>query len=221
MFKDFDNQYKNYFSALIHGERRNCHDIVDRVKNNVDSISDLYTQLFQKSLYEIGQLWEFNKISVAVEHVATAITESLMNNVYADIEQSSNTGLRVIIANAPNEYHQIGAKMVADIFELNGWNTWYLGANTPTSELIRLANDIQPHVIGLSLSVYFHLSDLATMIHTINKNIPGCPVIIGGQSFKHGNGADFANQFSDVSYIDSLDSLEQFIKNFNRNGKLS
>jgi methanogenic corrinoid protein MtbC1 len=221
MFKCIDNEYKNYLSALIHGERRNCHNIVDRIKNNVATISDLYTQLFQKSLYEVGQLWEFNKISVAVEHVATAITESLMNNVYADIEQLSNTGLRVIIASAPNEYHQIGAKMVADIFELNGWDTWYLGANTPTSELIRIANDIQPHVIGLSLSVYFHLSDLATMIHTINKNLPESPVIIGGQSFKHGNGTDFAKQFLDVSYIDSLDSLEQFIKNFNMNGKLS
>jgi len=222
MVKYIDNHiYQNYCSALIHGERHNCHEMVDRIKNSFASISDLYTQLFQKSLYEVGRLWEINKISVAVEHVATAITEYLMNNVYADIIQSSSTGMRVIIASAPNEYHQIGAKMVADIFEMNGWDSWYLGANSPTSELIQLANDIQPHVIGLSLSVYFHLFDLETMIHTIQKNISGCPIIIGGQAFVNCDGTAFANQFSDVSYIHSLDSLEQFIKNFYKNKEIS
>jgi len=209
-----NNQYNQYLSALISGKRRSCHEIVDQIKNKMTSITYLYSQLFQESLYEVGRLWEFNQISVAVEHAATAITESLMNNVYADIEQADNKSLRVISTSAPNEYHQIGAKMVADLFEMNGWDTWYLGANTPTLELIHLAEDIKPHVIAVSLSVYFHLSDLTEMIQTIQKKITGSTIIIGGQAFRHGNGIEFAGQFSDVYYIKSLDHLENFINSF-------
>ena len=209
-----NDQYKKYLSALVNGKRRVCYEIVDHTKKKMTSMTDLYTHLFQKSLYEVGKLWEFNHISVAVEHAATAITETLMNNVYADIEQLNSTNYRVLIASVPNEYHQIGAKMVADIFEINGWDAWYLGANTPTVDVIRLANDIKPHIIALSLSVYFHISELIAMIQTIQNNISRCQIIIGGQAFNHNNGEAFANQFSGVDYIKSLDQLEQYIKSY-------
>jgi len=213
--KNIENIYKQYLSALIRGKRHHCSEIVNRTKEQMVSIKDLYTQLFQESLYEVGRLWEYNQISVAVEHMATAITESLMNTVYSDIVPDSQKDLRAIIGSTQNEYHQIGAKMVADIYDLNGWDTLYLGANTPTVELIRLADEIEPHVIGLSLSVYFHLSELSDMIQTIRKRDTKCSIIIGGQAFKSLNGTEFASQFSEVYYIESLDKLEQFINSYN------
>ena len=213
--KNIENIYKQYLSALIRGKRHHCSEIVNRTKEQMISIKDLYTQLFQESLYEVGRLWEYNQISVAVEHMATAITESLMNTVYSDIVPDSQKDLRAIIGSTQNEYHQIGAKMVADIYDLNGWDTLYLGANTPTVELIRLADEIEPHVIGLSLSVYFHLSELSDMIQTIRKRDTKCSIIIGGQAFKSLNGTEFASQFSEVYYIESLDKLEQFINSYN------
>jgi len=205
------NKYNQYLSALLNGKKSLCATIVNYTKEKSPSIKELYTQLFQESLYEVGRLWELNQISVAVEHMATAITEGLMNIVYLEMAHTKKKGLRSIIASTQNEYHQIGAKMVADVFELNGWDTWYLGANTPTMELIRLADEINPHVIALSLSVYFNLAELSKMIDTIRKKNVRCSIIIGGQAFKHGNGTTFANQFFDVSYIESLDHLEMFI----------
>ncbi|ETR72199.1 MAG: Cobalamin B12-binding domain-containing protein [Candidatus Magnetoglobus multicellularis str. Araruama] len=202
--------YKEYLSSLITGKRAHCHEIVNNTKDKT-TIQDLYTQLFQESLYEVGRLWEYNQVSVAVEHMATAITESLMNTLYTDIIQSENKGFRAIISSAQNEYHQVGAKMVADMFEMHGWDTCYLGANTPTNELIHFANTFNPHVIAISLSIYFHLSVLTEMIQTIRKKFKNCPILIGGQAFKHGNGADYAGQFSDVLYVASLDQLEKYI----------
>jgi len=208
-----NKMYRQYLTALLGGKRHQCFKIVDGIIQKTFSIKDLYIKLFHESLYEVGRLWESNQISVAVEHMATAITENMMNTVYSSLDQTENNGLRAIIASTQNEYHQIGAKMVADLLEINGWDTWYLGANTPTDDLIRLANDIEPHVIALSLSVYFHLSDLSDMIQTIRKNSK-CSILIGGQAFKHGNGNKFASQFSEVYYIESLKSLEQFIHSF-------
>ncbi len=94
-------------------------------------LKSLYMDLFQRSLYAVGELWELNKISVAREHLATAITESLLNLVYPRLFENTPTGKKVVVSCAANELHQIGGKIVADFFELNGWESHFLGANTP------------------------------------------------------------------------------------------
>ena len=49
------------------------------------SIKIIYEKLFKISLYKIGELWEYNKISVATEHLASAIVESILNENYLQI----------------------------------------------------------------------------------------------------------------------------------------
>ncbi|KPA09497.1 Cobalamin B12-binding domain-containing protein [Candidatus Magnetomorum sp. HK-1] len=210
------DMYQEYFSSLIKGQRIQCHNIVHRLKDDQATLKNIYTQVFQESLYEVGKLWEYNHISVAVEHMATAITEALMNIVYEDLIIPDDTEFRALVSSAENEYHQIGAKMVADIFEMNGWGTWYLGANTPVNDLIQMIDKNDPHAIGISLSVYFHLPELETMIQKIRIKHHSIPIIIGGQAFKHGNGQTFAQQYSDVHYFENLDYLEKYLKEFKK-----
>lgn len=37
--------------------------------------------------------------------------------------------------------HEIGMRMVADFFEMEGWDTYYLGANTPTRSILQTIVD--------------------------------------------------------------------------------
>ena len=74
--------YSEYLSHLLSGRRTECNRMVQGLLDAGIAVKDLYKDLLQKSLYEIGWLWERNKISVAREHLATAITEGVMNLVY-------------------------------------------------------------------------------------------------------------------------------------------
>lgn len=49
------------------------------------------------ALYELGRLWEQNKISVATEHLATAITEEILNGFYTDIIPDKYNGKAVFV----------------------------------------------------------------------------------------------------------------------------
>ncbi len=69
-----ESVYKHYFKALVSGDRSRCAETVSQLIEKNTTAQIIYTDLFQKSLYEIGELWEQNRISVAVEHLATAIT---------------------------------------------------------------------------------------------------------------------------------------------------
>ena len=202
--------YNQYFDNLLKGNRPICSDMVDGLLGSGESIRNMYEQLFRRSLYQVGDLWERNLISVATEHMATAITENLMIKMQPQLFSIDRTGKKAVIACIAKEHHQIGAKMIADIFEMNGWDGYFVGANTPTRELIRLIEKIQPDLIGLSLSVYFNIGELRKTLKEIREYFPGIPVIIGGQAFRWG-GATIAGEFTDVHYIDSIDTLESMI----------
>ena len=134
-----DQLYEKYLSSLLEGERKACIRIVQELVDQQIDLKHLYTDLFQKSLYTVGELWETNRITVAKEHLATAITEGLLN---LDLPPESSRGRRtsgsIVISCTANEYHQVGGKMVADIFEMNGWNGYFLGANTPVDQLLEV-----------------------------------------------------------------------------------
>ncbi len=202
--------YNNYFNSLIKGAKHECVAIVEElIKNNV-AVEIIYTQLFQHALYQVGEYWEMNKISVATEHMATAITENLMIRIQPQLFSSERTGKKAVIACVANEYHQVGAKMVADIFEMNGWDGYFIGANTPISELTRFLEKQNPDLLGLSLSIYFNLPELQATIAHIRKHFTEMPIMVGGQAFRWG-GADIVQQFNNVEYISGIDNLNTFI----------
>jgi len=200
--------YANYQSNLLSGSRSGCAAIVNDLLRSQISIKDIYVHLFQRSMYDVGSLWENNKISVATEHLCTAITESLINLCYPAIFSADHTGKKAVIACTPSEYHQIGARMVADYFELHGWDGYFLGTETPISELIALIREKQPDLIALSVSVSYNLANLLGLIHAIRSCFPDLEVLVGGQGFRWG-GTDAFQSLHNIHLITSLDELEQ------------
>ena len=81
------------------------------------AITDIYLDVFQESLYEIGRLWETNRIGVAEEHMGTAITQFIMANLYQYLEKSGVSRGRLVVTGIEGELHQVGANMISDILE--------------------------------------------------------------------------------------------------------
>lgn len=206
-----EETYGRYLKDLLSGNHAGCASVVEQSVKSKTPVRRIYADLFQRSLYEVGELWEFNKISVAVEHVATAVTEGIMNRLYSEIISPKRAGKKAVVASVENELHQVGAKMVADMFEMGGWDAYYLGANTPTYELVRFVHETGPDVIGLSLSVFFHMEYLENMITTLGKEFETIEILVGGQAFRQG-GAEFMDSYPMVTHISSLDELENWIR---------
>lgn len=202
--------YVRYTEALIKGDRNACREIVTRLLEAKTPIRELYEGLFRRSLYEIGSLWETNRISVAVEHLATSITEHLLNLCYPYLFAGDHHGNSAVISCPADEFHQIGGKMVADMFELSGWDGYFLGSNTPVQDLLSFVEEKKPQLVGFSLSVYFNYPILEKAVLEVRSCFPGLEIIVGGQAFRWG-GSEIAERVSRVSYLDSLASLEEFL----------
>jgi methanogenic corrinoid protein MtbC1 len=162
-------------------------------------------------MYEVGELWERHKISVAVEHLATAITESLLTLVYPAVFSAPHANRSGVIACVANEHHQIGGKMVADLLELNGWHGYFLGANMPLEDLMQMIADKQPDLVGLSLSVYSNMPSLITVLDAVTSSHPESRVLVGGQAFRWG-GCEVVDAYSNTVYVSSLSQLEALLR---------
>jgi MerR family transcriptional regulator, light-induced transcriptional regulator len=208
--------YQEYQSKIIAGDRGRCVEIVKELLESEIQLKELYIQLFQRSLYEVGRLWETNKISVAVEHLCTSITESLINLVYPYMFAAEHSGKKAVITCTPGEYHQIGARMLADYFELKGWDSYFLGSNTPVTGLVKFIEECHPDLLAVSMSVYFNLNSLHTLVKSVCEYFPDLEIIVGGQAFNWG-GADSLKSFTRVTYISSLDDLDDKILNPKQN----
>lgn len=203
--------YTAFLDSLLKGDRAYCSRVIRNELKNNPPIFELYEQLIRKSLYEIGELWENNKISTATEHLASAIIEAILNEIYPEVTSTDKNGKTVVLTCVENEMHQIGIKMVNDVFEINGWRTYFLGINTPIGSLIRFTKENQPTLLAISVSLYFHLPDLEKMIQQITNEFPELKIFVGGQAFRHG-GIEVISSYKNVVFLPDLNSLDNYLK---------
>jgi methanogenic corrinoid protein MtbC1 len=206
-----EEKYKDYLDSLLAGNKNRCKEIVEEHIHRKVDIKDLYTQLFQRSMYKVGELWEHNKISIATEHLATTITQGLLPLVYPIIFAADRIGKRAIITCIANEFHQIGGKMVADIFELNGWDGYFLGANTPSKSLLQILGEKEPDIVGLSISLDQNIPALVKTIELIHSRFKNQNIVVGGRALVNG-GADAVKDMKKVLHVTSIYELEKIIK---------
>ena len=203
-----DTIYEQYLTSLLAGKREACSMIVTELLAAGIGPKDLYVHLFQRAQYRVGELWEQQNISVAVEHLSTAITQRMLTLVQGQVLKGPERNRTIIIACVADEYHQLGGRMIADFCELRGWRGYFQGANTPLADLLRLIEVHVPDLLGLSLSIYFNLPELVRALDAVTEKHPELPILVGGQAFRWG--AETAiKSYPTVSYISSLDELEQ------------
>lgn len=143
---------------------------------------EMATHLFQPALYAIGQKWERNEITVAQEHLATAIVQTLLVELFLKGPFQPTRGSRVLLAGIEHNQHVMGLRMVADAYELAGWSVHYLGANTPTNALLAQVDATAPDLVGLSVSLVQQLPALRTCVSALRSEFGGrCPpILVGG-----------------------------------------
>jgi methanogenic corrinoid protein MtbC1 len=209
--QELSRDYPRYVEALLAGDRRVCHDIMKSLVDSDLDLRSIYDGFIRRSLYEVGDLWMGGWVSVATEHLATAITESLLGLVYPRLFSQRRNGRIAVVSCGPREAHRIGAKMVADMFELNGWRGYYLGADVPASDLVNLIGEKQPEVVTLSIAMSANLEPLLQTAEAVRQRFPTLPILVGGQGFQP-SGRERAERISGVRFLGSLDELESWMQ---------
>jgi methanogenic corrinoid protein MtbC1 len=174
-----------YLAALLTGERHAASRMVlDAVPSHV-SVKDVYLHVFQPAQYEIGRLWQLNEISVAQEHYGTAATQLIMSQLYPHIFASEKTARTLVATCVAGDLHEIGGRMMSDFFEIEGWNTFYLGANMPPQAVVETVVQRRAQVLGISMTMLFHLPAVVELIKKVraHSECRNVKILVGGGPF--------------------------------------
>ncbi len=176
---------KDYMDALLSGDRRKASDLILHAVHTGIAIKEIYLHVFQPVQREIGRLWQTNQISVAQEHFCTAATQLVMSQLYAEIFAVDRIGRKFVGLSVDGELHEIGIRMVADFFEMSGWDTYFLGANTPLPGILQTIAEQTPDVLGISATITYHLPKVDEIIrhirHQFGADAPA--ILVGGYPF--------------------------------------
>lgn len=175
-----------YLRAVLAGERNVASTLIkDAIARGV-TLRDVYLHVFQPAQHEIGRRWQRNEITVADEHLATAITQVIMSQLYPLLFSGPRKPRTFVSACVGGELHEIGARMVADFFEMDGWNTYYLGANTPVEGIVKTICERNAHVAGISVTISYNLAVAEQVIRDIRKDARcnKTKILVGGYPFR-------------------------------------
>jgi len=199
----------NYLSFLIDGNKKGAHDIIMKAFDDGTLIRDLYLNVFQVTQQETGRLWQMSKINVGQEHFITSATQLIMSQLYPYMFAHTVNEKKVIVSCITGELHEIGPRMVADLFEMDGWNSYYFGANIPQYSLIKAIEVHHPDLLAISVTMTYNLSAVSDLIETIrnNKETEYLKIIVGGYPF---NLADklWNNIGADGTAVNAVDAIE-------------
>jgi methanogenic corrinoid protein MtbC1 len=132
------------------------------------------------ALVEVGRFWQQGRISVADEHVATAVAQSVLASFYPSFPWVSG-GPKGIVACVEGEHHELGARMAADLLVSDGWNVTYVGADVPLAALVEIVVRTRPVFVGLSFALPERLANVRNAIAQLRREAPGTRLLLGGR----------------------------------------
>jgi methanogenic corrinoid protein MtbC1 len=131
-------------------------------------VAAVHTQLIEPAMRSIGELWESSQVSVAVEHLATAISHEVAARVFwRALGAAPRLRERVMMAAVQGEQHVLGLRLAADVLEGAGYDVLYLGADVPLQALLDACRIHRPDVLGFTVSMSLHVPTMIWEIHEI------------------------------------------------------
>ena len=175
----------DYLAALERGDRTAALGQVRALRREGHDLLTLISQLLAPAQLRVGELWVSDSWSVAQEHAATAISESVLTSLAVERElQEATAGQgapQLVVSCVEQEWHALPALMVTEHLRAEGFTVSYLGANASAQGLVRHVHDLGPGAVLLSCSLSAFLPLVRRQIEAVRET--GTPVVVGGAAF--------------------------------------
>ncbi len=176
---------RDYMLAALEGRRKEALDIVLGAADRGVPVSALQRDVIGRVQVEVGRMWHRGDMSVVEEHLLSRLSEQVLACLNPRMPRAPRVGRRVLVTGASGDLHDLGLRIVADEFEMAGWDPIFLGASAPADEAARAALDFEVDLVALGAKLSIHVRSAAAMISLVRAE-PGTrrvPVIVGGLPF--------------------------------------
>ncbi len=200
---------QNWLNACLAFDPHKSGEIIDHAFS-IFPVETVCSDLLQKGLGEIGELWFQGKATVQQEHFASNFA---IRRIEILIAASANPTRNhtILLACPAGEWHTFPALLMNLLLRRRGFNVVYLGANTPVENLEQTASAVRPAAVVLTaqrLATAASVKQAGLVLQKMN-----IPLVFGGRIFNiiPELRACIPGSFLGESLSDSIYQMEQVI----------
>lgn len=183
--------------------------LLDLKANRNLSVLEIYEEFLTPALNQMTKTGDQN-IDIWREHIRSSIIKTMIENMLpylaAESKPPASAAPKIVaVLCPPEEFHDIGARMAADILTMAGFQTIFVGSNTPYRAFEAGLSTLPIDCIAISISNPYHLVSARRIIDGMRVSHPKLKIIVGGDAIlKHPDIADVlcadfvANTLSDL-----------------------
>ena len=138
---------ERYMEPLLAGRRSECRTLLDDAIGGSTAAGTIYREVVWPAMECVDQLYRDDRINVATEHMATRINRCLADQLQAHLDCRASNGKKIMIICADDEPEELGAQMLTDLFEADGWEAFFLGGGVPNDEILSFVGQVRPDIL--------------------------------------------------------------------------
>jgi methanogenic corrinoid protein MtbC1 len=144
--------------------------------------TDLLIGLIQSLLYEVGDEYQRQEISVAEEHAFTASVERLLLALEKRQRHRSTPRLDALLICCEGNYHSLGIRFLQFALREQGIAALALYPSLPVDEVVPLTKKLRPKLLGVSVSLPEQMKTIDAIGARLDEGLaPGeMPVRVAG-----------------------------------------
>jgi 5-methyltetrahydrofolate--homocysteine methyltransferase len=176
-----DELLDRIFDAVLDHEDKQTVELVTKaLEMNID-VHDILNEALIAAMDEVGDEFAEGKIFVPEMLMAARAMKAGLKEVRPILTQTGAPPKgKVMLATVQGDVHDIGKNLVGMMLEGAGYEVVDLGVNKTPEEILEMANELDPNVVGLSALLTTSMPSMHKTVDLFRKVGSKYPVIVGG-----------------------------------------
>jgi len=201
--------FTQFLEHLFAGKRAEARELLSDAHDRGTPAEKILQKIIWPAMEQIERLYREDQISRITEHMATRVCRMLADQMQALLPRSPKSGKRMVVACGHGEREELGAQIIADTFEANGWSVWFLGSGVPNDEILQFVGKVEPDILCLYGTLPADVPNVRKLIELV-RGVGVCEemqILVTGGVFNRADGlADEVK--ADLFAADIKDALQ-------------
>jgi len=185
-----DEMLARYLEPLLRGDRTACRGVIEEALQSGIPANSVYMHIVWPIMVEIEKLLRKGKISPIQEHLATRINRTIVDQLQNKLPRRPVKLKKIVVCCTQDELQELGAQMLTDLFESDGWEVRFLGGGLTNDDILAFINGYAPDILLIYGTAPKQAPQVRELIDTI-KSIDAWPnlrILVSGGLFNRAEG---------------------------------
>lgn len=181
---------ERYLDALLKGDRHTCRTVIEGAMQTGMPANMVCVDIIWPIMVEIENLLRNDRITSIQEHLAVRINRTIVDQLQNKLPRRNIRNKKVVICCAQDELQELGAQIMADLFESDGWEVKFLGGGLTNDDILAFVNSYAPDLLLIYGSTPKQAPDIRRLIDTVKEvnAWPNMRIMLSGGLFNRAEG---------------------------------